>query len=135
MEINFEPDFNDNSGNFRVFDALLWTSVFGTKVVLIKYLREFIQQDFQKLIQGVIELSNTHYIFFIFFFYFFLYTVFLFCYNLQRWRKLHEMRVARKNHGLVVVDNKIYAVGGEGSTGKENNYYSVKESKYYCSIS
>lgn len=27
------------------------------------------------------------------------------------------MREARKNHGLVVVNNRIYAVGGQGAIG------------------
>ncbi|XP_014196918.1 kelch-like protein 7 [Haplochromis burtoni] len=50
----------------------------------------------------------------------------------QQWRKLHEMRVARKNHGLVVIDNKIYAVGGEGSTGGLDSveYYDITTNKW-----
>lgn len=34
-----------------------------------------------------------------------------------RWRELCGMREARKNHGLVVVNNRIYAVGGQGAMG------------------
>lgn len=29
------------------------------------------------------------------------------------------MREGRKNHGLVVVNNRIYAVGGQGAMGKK----------------
>lgn len=28
------------------------------------------------------------------------------------------MREARKNHGLVVVNNRIYAIGGQGTIGR-----------------
>lgn len=31
------------------------------------------------------------------------------------------MREARKNHGLVVVNNRIYAVGGQGALGNDTN--------------
>lgn len=34
-----------------------------------------------------------------------------------RWRELCGMRESRKNHGLVVVNNRIYAVGGQGALG------------------
>ncbi len=34
-----------------------------------------------------------------------------------RWRELCGMREARKNHGLAVVNNRIYAVGGQGALG------------------
>lgn len=33
------------------------------------------------------------------------------------------MREARKNHGLAVVNNRIYAVGGQGALGTKNGYY------------
>lgn len=35
-----------------------------------------------------------------------------------RWRELCGMREARKNHGLVVINNRIYAVGGQGAISK-----------------
>lgn len=31
------------------------------------------------------------------------------------------MREARKNHGLVVVNNRIYAVGGQGALGNKTS--------------
>lgn len=31
------------------------------------------------------------------------------------------MREARKNHGLVVVNNRIYAVGGQGAIGNSSS--------------
>lgn len=37
----------------------------------------------------------------------------------HRWRELCGMREARKNHGLVVVNNRIYAVGGQGAISKQ----------------
>lgn len=37
--------------------------------------------------------------------------------NTQKWRELCGMREARKNHCLVVVNNRIYAVGGQGAIG------------------
>lgn len=39
------------------------------------------------------------------------------CLFVLRWRELCGMREARKNHGLVVVNNRIYAVGGQGAIG------------------
>lgn len=36
-----------------------------------------------------------------------------------RWRELSGMREARKNHGLVVVNNRIYAIGGQGTFGND----------------
>lgn len=33
------------------------------------------------------------------------------------------MREARKNHGLVVVNNRIYAVGGQGTIGTKHRFY------------
>ena len=46
-----------------------------------------------------------------------------------RWRELCGMREARKNHGLVVVNNRIYAVGGQGPLGNtaDNKHYSGDE--------
>lgn len=38
-------------------------------------------------------------------------------FSVLRWRELCGMREARKNHGLVVVNNRIYAVGGQGAIG------------------
>lgn len=38
-----------------------------------------------------------------------------------RWRELCGMKEARKNHGLVVVNNRIYAVGGQGALGNNTN--------------
>ena len=35
--------------------------------------------------------------------------------NTQQWRELSGMREAGKNHGLMVVSNRIYAVGGQGA--------------------
>lgn len=37
--------------------------------------------------------------------------------NTQRWKKIRGMKDARKNHGLVVVNNRIFAIGGQGATG------------------
>lgn len=60
------------------------------------------------------------------------------CYALHlffslRWRELCGMREARKNHGLVVVNNRIYAVGGQGALGtKTHSYYPLTETEYYC---
>lgn len=44
--------------------------------------------------------------------------------SVLRWRELCGMREARKNHGLAVVNNRIYAVGGQGAMGTKNIYYS-----------
>lgn len=43
-------------------------------------------------------------------------TVYVFCWGV-RWRVLCGMREARKNHGLVVVNSRIYAVGGQNTLG------------------
>ena len=32
------------------------------------------------------------------------------------------MRESRKNHGLVVVNHRLYAIGGQGATGKNHNH-------------
>uniref|UniRef100_A0A8C1S586 Kelch-like family member 7 n=1 Tax=Cyprinus carpio TaxID=7962 RepID=A0A8C1S586_CYPCA len=37
--------------------------------------------------------------------------------NTEEWRALCGMREARKNHGLVVVNSRIYAVGGQNTLG------------------
>jgi len=37
--------------------------------------------------------------------------------SVLRWRELSGMKEARKNHGLVVVNSRIYAVGGQGALG------------------
>ena len=36
----------------------------------------------------------------------------------QMRRELCGMLESRKNHGLVVVNNRIYAIGGQGAVGK-----------------
>ena len=41
--------------------------------------------------------------------------------SVLRWKELCGMRVARKNHGLVVVNNRIYAIGGQGALGNNTN--------------
>lgn len=40
------------------------------------------------------------------------------------------MREARKNHGLVVVNNKIYAIGGQGALGKKTNTHIKKDDSW-----
>lgn len=44
-----------------------------------------------------------------------------------QWRELCGMREARKNHGLVFVNNRIYAVGGQGALGGLDSveYYDI----------
>ncbi|XP_042291547.1 kelch-like protein 7 isoform X1 [Thunnus maccoyii] len=52
--------------------------------------------------------------------------------NTQRWKKLCGMRVARKNHGLVVVNNRIYAIGGQGALGDLDSveYYDIASNEW-----
>ena len=35
------------------------------------------------------------------------------------------MRESRKNHGLVVVNNRLYAIGGQGAVGKHHNHLTL----------
>uniref|UniRef100_A0A3B4BKQ5 BTB domain-containing protein n=1 Tax=Periophthalmus magnuspinnatus TaxID=409849 RepID=A0A3B4BKQ5_9GOBI len=53
--------------------------------------------------------------------------------NTEQWSKICRMKEARKNHGLVVVNNKIYAVGGQGATGGLDSveYYDIDNNKWY----
>ncbi|XP_017281943.1 kelch-like protein 7 isoform X2 [Kryptolebias marmoratus] len=50
----------------------------------------------------------------------------------QQWRELCGMREARKNHGLVVVNNRIYAVGGQGPLGGLDSveYYDIASNEW-----
>ncbi|KAE8282089.1 Kelch-like protein 7 [Larimichthys crocea] len=50
----------------------------------------------------------------------------------QQWRELCGMREARKNHGLVVVNNRIYAVGGQGALGGLDSveYYDIASNEW-----
>uniref|UniRef100_A0A665TQI8 BTB domain-containing protein n=1 Tax=Echeneis naucrates TaxID=173247 RepID=A0A665TQI8_ECHNA len=53
--------------------------------------------------------------------------------NTQQWRELCGMRESRKNHGLVVVNNKIYAVGGQGTLGitlSNMTYYDIASNEW-----
>lgn len=52
----------------------------------------------------------------------------------QQWRAICRMKEARMNHGLVVVSNKIYALGGKGSEGALNTveYYDIASNKWHC---
>ncbi|KAG7245016.1 hypothetical protein INR49_023582 [Caranx melampygus] len=52
--------------------------------------------------------------------------------NTQQWRELCGMREARKNHGLVVVNNRIYAVGGQGALGGLDSveYYDIASNEW-----
>uniref|UniRef100_A0A3B4ZHZ5 Kelch like family member 7 n=1 Tax=Stegastes partitus TaxID=144197 RepID=A0A3B4ZHZ5_9TELE len=54
----------------------------------------------------------------------------------HQWRELCGMREARKNHGLVVVNNRIYAVGGQGALGGlvSVEYYSIADNEW-CAAS
>lgn len=65
------------------------------------------------------------------------------CLNVSRWRELCGMREARKNHGLVVVNNRIYAIGGQGTVGRKHfstpclDYQSISNLKtgwFVCSL-
>lgn len=40
----------------------------------------------------------------------------------EEWRELSGMREARKNHGLVFVNNRIYAVGGMNGLGMAHTH-------------
>lgn len=42
------------------------------------------------------------------------------------------MREARKNHGLAVVNSRIYAVGGQGAMGKQMRCCTATKNKYCC---
>ncbi|XP_028254424.1 kelch-like protein 7 [Parambassis ranga] len=50
----------------------------------------------------------------------------------QQWRELCGMREARKNHGLVVVNNRIYAIGGQGALGGLDTveYYDIASNEW-----
>ncbi|KAM4539952.1 kelch-like protein 7 isoform 3-T4 [Odontesthes bonariensis] len=50
----------------------------------------------------------------------------------QQWRELCGMKEARKNHGLVVVNNRIYAVGGQGPIGGLDTveYYDIASNEW-----
>ncbi|XP_008330229.1 kelch-like protein 7 [Cynoglossus semilaevis] len=50
----------------------------------------------------------------------------------QKWRELSGMREARKNHGLVVVNNRIYAIGGQGTFGglESVEYYDIASNEW-----
>ncbi|XP_058474760.1 kelch-like protein 7 [Solea solea] len=50
----------------------------------------------------------------------------------QQWRELSGMREARKNHGLAVVNNRIYAVGGQGPLGGLDSveYYDIASNEW-----
>ncbi|XP_041867434.1 kelch-like protein 7 [Melanotaenia boesemani] len=52
--------------------------------------------------------------------------------NTQQWRELCGMKEARKNHGLVVVNNRIYAVGGQGPLGGLDSveYYDIASNEW-----
>ncbi|XP_056154465.1 kelch-like protein 7 [Lampris incognitus] len=52
--------------------------------------------------------------------------------NTQQWRELCGMKEARKNHGLVVVNNRIYAVGGQGALGGLDSveYYDIMTNEW-----
>ncbi|XP_062265323.1 kelch-like protein 7 isoform X2 [Platichthys flesus] len=52
--------------------------------------------------------------------------------NTQQWRELCGMKEARKNHGLVVVNNRIYAVGGQGPLGGLDSleYYDISSNEW-----
>uniref|UniRef100_A0A8C8A0E8 Kelch-like family member 7 n=1 Tax=Oryzias sinensis TaxID=183150 RepID=A0A8C8A0E8_9TELE len=52
--------------------------------------------------------------------------------NTQKWRELCGMKEARKNHGLVVVNNRIYAVGGQGPLGGLDSveYYDIATNEW-----
>lgn len=54
------------------------------------------------------------------------------CLSVLRWRELCGMREARKNHGLVVVNNRIYAVGGQGAIGTVHS--STNNTNQVCTI-
>ncbi|XP_068188478.1 kelch-like protein 7 isoform X2 [Antennarius striatus] len=50
----------------------------------------------------------------------------------QQWSELCGMREARKNHGLAVVNNRIYAVGGQGAMGGLDSveYYDIASNEW-----
>ncbi|KAF6717561.1 Kelch-like protein 7 [Oryzias melastigma] len=52
--------------------------------------------------------------------------------NTQKWRELSGMKEARKNHGLVVVNSRIYAVGGQGPLGGLDSveYYDIASNEW-----
>uniref|UniRef100_A0A3Q1ELZ6 Kelch-like family member 7 n=1 Tax=Acanthochromis polyacanthus TaxID=80966 RepID=A0A3Q1ELZ6_9TELE len=54
----------------------------------------------------------------------------------HQWRALCRMREARRNHGLVVVNNRIYAVGGQGTQGGLDSveYYNIATNEW-CAAS
>ncbi|XP_068603138.1 kelch-like protein 7 [Brachionichthys hirsutus] len=52
----------------------------------------------------------------------------------QKWRELCGMREARKNHGLAVVNDRIYAVGGQGAVGGLDSveYYDIATNEWHA---
>uniref|UniRef100_A0AAQ5ZQW1 BTB domain-containing protein n=2 Tax=Amphiprion ocellaris TaxID=80972 RepID=A0AAQ5ZQW1_AMPOC len=54
----------------------------------------------------------------------------------HQWKELCGMREARMNHGLVVVNNRIYAVGGQGTQGGlvSVEYYNIATNEW-CAAS
>ncbi|XP_060915472.1 kelch-like protein 7 [Labrus mixtus] len=50
----------------------------------------------------------------------------------SQWRELCGMREARKNHGLAVVNSRIYAVGGQGALGGLDSveYYDIATNEW-----
>ncbi|XP_010871644.1 kelch-like protein 7 isoform X2 [Esox lucius] len=51
----------------------------------------------------------------------------------EEWRELSGMREARKNHGLVFVNNRIYAVGGMNGLGGLDSveYYDISRNEWH----
>lgn len=52
----------------------------------------------------------------------------------QQWTEICRMNEARKNHGLVVVNDQIYALGGHGTKGALNSVevYDIGSNKWHC---
>lgn len=52
--------------------------------------------------------------------------------NTEEWRALCGMREARKNHGLVVVNSRIYSVGGQNTLGGLDSveYYEIGSNEW-----
>ncbi|KAF3843720.1 hypothetical protein F7725_002569 [Dissostichus mawsoni] len=50
----------------------------------------------------------------------------------QKWREMCEIREVRKNHGLVAVNGRIYAVGGQGALGGLDSveYYDIATNEW-----
>ncbi|MGH0155496.1 UNVERIFIED_CONTAM: hypothetical protein FKN15_029350 [Acipenser sinensis] len=58
--------------------------------------------------------------------------VFNLMFKLKKWTELCPMIEARKNHGLVCVNDRIYAVGGQNGMGGLDSveYYDIKTGKW-----